>query len=285
MKTKKKKKYIIWGIIAAVFAVFCVAAFWQRLTVRIYTETTDKVSSSIRIVVLTDLHDSTYGKEQKTLIEEIQKQSPDLILLVGDIADDERAHNATEQLLSIIGAEYSCYYVTGNHEYWSGEIDTIKDMIRSYGVTILEGDTEIVHVGSQRIRLCGVDDPDGFRSTYPTDHGTAESWQEQFNACKTETGDGIYSILMSHRPELEKKYQNSGFDLAVAGHAHGGQFRIPGILNGFYAPNQGFFPKYAGGRYELGDTIMIVSRGLSKSRLPRIFNPPELVVVNLEPIK
>ena len=283
VKTKQKKRYIIWGIFAAVLALFFVAAFWQGLTVRTYTEATDKVSSSIRIAVITDLHDSTYGKEQKNLIKAIQKQTPDLILLVGDIADDDRPHDATEQLLSVIGAEYPCYYVTGNHEYWSGEADTIKDMIRSYGVTILEGNTEIVQAGNQKIGLCGIDDPDGFNSTYNTDHGKTESWQEQFDACEIQTGDDIYSILLSHRPELVEEYQNSGFDLVVAGHAHGGQIRIPGVLNGLYAPNQGFFPKYAGGRYELGNTIMLVSRGLSKSRLPRVFNPPELVMVNIEP--
>lgn len=283
MKLKHKKKYLTWGIVIVAFALFCVAAFWQGLTVRHYVETTDKVLSPIRIAVLTDFHDSSYGKSEKTLIAAIKKQDPDLILLVGDIADDERSHDATEQLLSAIGSEYTCYYVTGNHEYWSNEINAIKDMIRSYGVTVLEGDSKIVQVGEQKIRLCGVDDPDGFRSAYHTDHDAAESWQDQFNACKAQTGDDIYSILMSHRPELVEEYQDSGFDLVVAGHAHGGQFRIPGILNGFYSPNQGYFPKYAGGRYELGNTTMIVSRGLSKSRLPRIFNPPELVIMNIKP--
>lgn len=68
----------------------------------------------------------------------------------------------------------------------------------------------------------------------------------------------------------------------VAGHAHGGQIRIPGLFNGLYAPNQGLFPKYAGGSYDLGSSTVIVSRGLSKSVLPRVFNPPEIVVVDLE---
>ena len=285
VKTKQKKRCFTWGIVAAFLALSCVTAFWQGLTVRTYTEATDKMLSSIQIAVITDLHDSTYGREQKNLIKAIQKQNPDLILLVGDIADDERPHDATEELLSVIGAEYPCYYVTGNHEYWSGEVETIKDMIRSYGITVLEGDTEIVQIGDQKIRLCGVDDPDGFDSTYNTDHDKTESWQEQFDACKAQTGDNIYSILLSHRPELVEEYQDSGFDLVVAGHAHGGQIRIPGILNGLYAPNQGFFPKYAGRRYELGNTVMIVSRGLSKSRLPRVFNPPELIMVNIEPAK
>jgi len=69
----------------------------------------------------------------------------------------------------------------------------------------------------------------------------------------------------------------------VSGHAHGGQIRIPGLLNGLYAPDQGFLPEYAGGVYDLGSSTMIVSRGLAKSFIPRIFNPPEIVLISLEP--
>jgi predicted MPP superfamily phosphohydrolase len=93
----------------------------------------------------------------------------------------------------------------------------------------------------------------------------------------------LYSILLAHRPEHIDQYLNYGFDLVLSGHSHGGQWRIPFILNGLYAPDQGFFPKYAGGKYEHGSTIHIVGRGLSKNstRIPRIFNPPELVIIEL----
>lgn len=72
--------------------------------------------------------------------------------------------------------------------------------------------------------------------------------------------------------------------MILSGHAHGGQWIIPGILNGFYAPNQGFFPEYAGGLYKFDKKIFIVSRGLAKwstSIIPRIFNPPELVIIDI----
>jgi len=95
-----------------------------------------------------------------------------------------------------------------------------------------------------------------------------------------------YSILLSHRPELFDCYTGYDFDLVLSGHAHGGQWRIPLILpDGVFAPNQGWFPKYTSGVYEKNNTTMIVSRGLSQesTRTPRIFNPPELVVINLLP--
>ena len=68
-----------------------------------------------------------------------------------------------------------------------------------------------------------------------------------------------------------------------AGHSHGGQLRIPGLINGLFAPNQGFFRKYAGGQYALGAMTLIVSRGLGMNRMPRVFNPPELAVVEFKP--
>ena len=92
-------------------------------------------------------------------------------------------------------------------------------------------------------------------------------------------------MLMAHRPELTNQYATAGFDLVVSGHAHGGQVRIPLLVNGLCAPNQGWFPEYAGGEYKVDGTTLIVSRGLSTQRqmyIPRIFNRPELVLITIE---
>lgn len=82
-------------------------------------------------------------------------------------------------------------------------------------------------------------------------------------------------------------YQGKGFDLVLAGHAHGGQWRIPGVLNGLLAPDQGLLPAYAGGLYALEDTTLVVSRGLAResTRVPRLFNPPELVILDVIPAR
>ena len=94
---------------------------------------------------------------------------------------------------------------------------------------------------------------------------------------------GALNVVLSHRPSLMAEYARSGAHLVFSGHAHGGQVRVPLLLNGLYAPNQGFFPRYAGGLYDLDGTALAVSRGLSISRLPRVFNPPEAVVIDLVP--
>ena len=88
---------------------------------------------------------------------------------------------------------------------------------------------------------------------------------------------------MAHRPDFIEDYSRLGFDLVLSGHTHGGQVRIPFLLNGLYAPNQGYFPKYAGGLYDVGGTRLLVSRGLSYyPELPRIFNPPEIVLMEIK---
>lgn len=92
-----------------------------------------------------------------------------------------------------------------------------------------------------------------------------------------------FKILLAHRPELIEIYKKSHFDLVLSGHAHGGQVRIPFILNGLFAPDQGWFPEYVGGVYKHDSLTHIVSRGVSYNPLlPRIFNPPEVVVIEIK---
>ena len=91
----------------------------------------------------------------------------------------------------------------------------------------------------------------------------------------------VYSIKSKY-PELIDKYASAGYDLVVAGHAHGGQFRLP-FIGGVYAPGQGFLPKYTAGLYETDDLEMYVGTGIGNSVIPvRIFNPPEILTIILE---
>ena len=108
--------------------------------------------------------------------------------------------------------------------------------------------------------------------------------EEQIRQAMENVDSADFTVLLTHRPELLAKYAQFPLDLVVSGHAHGGQVRIPGVLNGLYAPNQGWFPKLAGGAYTQDGTTLIVSRGLAvRTRLPRIFNRPEVVLVRCVP--
>lgn len=262
-------------VIMAVFAVLFVIAVDNNIKVREYREITSKVTENKKLLLITDLHSVIYGNDQSSLIEKVNEIDPDAILLGGDIVDDKRDERGCRIFLEYIGSKYDCYYVSGNHEYWSYKINGIKDMIRSYGITVLEGEGVKL---SDEIVLLGVDDPDCGKEQY----GAYDDWYGQLYRCNSQVDKSLFNILLSHRPERTEDYNGCDFDVVLSGHAHGGQWRIPFVLNGLYAPDQGFFPKYAGGMYELGNADMIVSRGLALSNIPRIFNPPELVVLNIE---
>ena len=262
------------GILAA-------AALRKTLTIRSYTLYKQTLAAPIRLAVLTDLHSTFYGCGQKYLVRALEKQAPDMILMSGDMADDVVPHQGISELLAAIGRVYPCFYVTGNHECRSGEVANLKAMFTRYGVTVLSGQTAELSVKGQLLQIAGVDDPTCFEAADFSE--SAESWEDELAACRASLHGRAFHILLTHRPERVERYRDSGFDLVLAGHAHGGQVRIPGLVNGLFAPHQGIFPRYAGGQYALGETTLLVSRGLCKNRLPRVFNPPELVVVNVKP--
>ena len=272
---KRSKKLLLAGGIAAALLVW--AGLDTSLTVQTYTVESGKVEAPVRLALLTDLHSCDYGEGQRELLDAVEEQNPDLVLLGGDIVDDgpempeERALDTVEALAE----RWPTYYVTGNHEYRTGRAEEIKELIAGRGAVVLEGTCGLVTVGGQTLQICGVDDP----------AVGAAVWQSQLENVTAALEGDVCSILLSHRPERVTDYTGRGFDLVLSGHAHGGQWRIPVLGAGLIAPNQGLFPRYAGGTYDLEGTTLVVSRGLAResTRIPRLYNPPEVVIIELAP--
>lgn len=273
MKWTKKRKIIAVGLGALV--IVGIMAFDVRLKTVVYTIKSNKVDKEITIGLIADLHSCNYGENQKTLTDAVAKSNPDVILLAGDIIDDVIPRKKAGEFLEWSGKHYPSFYVTGNHEYWTGAIDKVRQYVRDFNVTVLEGDTALFDKDGQPMQIMGIND--------------REDTDERWNAELKQVGESIeadkFSVLVTHRPEEINRYLEYDFDLVVAGHAHGGQWRLPGVINGLLAPNQGLFPKYAGGRYDFDKTTFIVSRGLAResTRVPRIFNRPEYVVIKVVP--
>ena len=281
--TGRRRRYMPLLVFVCLLLLILYAFSESLRTVR-YTIETDKVTAPLRLVLLTDLHSCYYGKEQEQLIRAIHKTEPDFICMAGDIFDDKTSHQGTMDLLDGIADAYPCYYVTGNHEHWSDEVKILNALLASYGVTVLAGDTSVLTFGTQTITVSGIDDPTGFLDEGTPGTPDPDTWYGQLAIVQeTAAASPYFHILLSHRPEKTEEYSTSPFDLVLSGHAHGGQIRIPFLLNGLFAPNQGYFPSYAGGQYTLENTAMIVSRGLCRNDLPRVFNRPELVVVDIVP--
>ena len=275
----KKKIFISVGIVMAV--VLLVIAMDSRLLVCSYVLESDAVDAPVRIALVTDLHSCRYGDKQAELIEAIQRENPDVILMSGDIFDDQKDDTNTDLFLAGLAGKYPMYYVTGNHEYRSGEDAFLNKMaiLEKHSVTVLSDVSVTVEVGDQTLTLCGVNDP-AVTKRMPD----AGPYTARLDLVKPIEDADTFTVLLAHRPEYFEAYAARDFDLVLCGHAHGGQWRIPYLLNGLLAPNQGFFPKYAGGLYEQDGTTMIVSRGLARETtlVPRIFNRPELVIIEIQ---
>lgn len=279
LKSRNKNKFKL--IIILFLVLFIIVAFYNGLVVRDYVIKTDKLlpNQSIKIVLITDLHSHLYGKDQQKIANKIKDQNPDFIALAGDILDDEVPIYGTEVFLDAIKDIAPVYYVTGNHEIWTREVAKVKNLFRRYGVKVLENNYEEVSIKGIELIIAGAEDPDIIPYERPD-----SNWYDEVEKglLGVDNKDG-YKILLSHRPELVDFYNALDFDMVLSGHAHGGQVRIPFILNGLYAPHQGFFPKYAGGVYKHENYTHVVSRGASfNPKLPRIFNPPEVVAITIQ---
>lgn len=273
----RKKHWWILPVLA-ILVVLTLIALDERLILRTYTVVSPKLTAEVRLAVVTDFHSSDNADD---VVAMVASCAPDAVLMVGDMFDDDTQNRPTERTLSLmrqLSAQYPCYYVSGNHEAWTGEMDALYQQTEEAGVTVLRMSSGVLTVRGQRIALCGIPDP------YEMVFSGAPDTEEQLRQALEDVDSADFTVLLAHRPELLTKYAQFPLDLVVSGHAHGGQVRIPGVLNGLYAPNQGWFPKLAGGAYTQDGTTLIVSRGLAvRTRLPRIFNRPEVVLVRCVP--
>lgn len=261
------------GAVLSGALVLLIAAFDVRLRVVTYEIASDKVSAPVRLAVVSDHHSCAYGEGQRTLLDAAAAQSPDAVLMTGDIVDDEMPEENAWTAITGLAEAYPCFYVTGNHEWWIADTERVLQRMEDLGVTVLQGESAVLEANGQTVAICGIDDPDSGESGAQL-AGVGETVMEDY-----------FTVLLAHRPERIAAYLTYPFDLVLSGHAHGGQWRIPGVLNGLYAPHQGLFPIYAGGRYDFDRAAFIVSRGLAResTRVPRIFNRPELVIVDIVP--
>ena len=275
----RKRKFFKLAALLLLVAL-ALLALDTRFVVREYVVESDKIDAPVRLAVLTDLHGCGDDSGWAALLSAVEEARPDAILLVGDVFSADSDPSAELALLRRLAALAPAYYVTGNHEYWEYAVPALLEQIAETGVTVLDRSHETVQLNGQTINLCGIPDP--CAQSYTDLPGLETQLRQATEGVDPES----FTILLAHRPELIETYAATGaFDLVVSGHAHGGQIRIPLLVNGLYAPNQGWFPSYAGGRYTVGGTELIVSRGLStqvQMHIPRIFNRPELVIVDLQ---
>jgi len=275
---KIKKRYLLLAtIIVAIFL------YWQNnslvITRIIYKNANLPTSfDDFTIVHISDLHNKQFGENQKYLMEHIEKINPDIIVVTGDLVD-RRTYNLEIAMEFVNNAlkVAPVYYVSGNHEAWSGKYDVIVKKLEEAGVVVLDDKVVQIEHGEEFINIIGLSDPDFLTSDYLEGTNSTKLEKALSELSKVEG----FKLLLCHRPELMDLYVVNNIDLVFSGHAHGGQIRLP-FIGGILAPDQGFFPKYTSGSYSEKNTTMVVSRGLGNSVFPfRVFNRPEIIVVKL----
>ncbi|HIS49634.1 MAG TPA: metallophosphoesterase [Candidatus Gallacutalibacter pullistercoris] len=271
-------KKAVLGIVAAAAAL---TSYDQnnRLTVSEYEfsfSTLPESFDGLRIVQLSDLHNKRFGKKQARLLERVAALAPDMIAVTGDLIDRRRTtlQTALPAQELCIGAVWLApvFYVPGNHEAKFQEYPAFREQLMQLGVQVLENRTMHLSKRGASITIAGIADPDFFR-TQKTHFRT-----QLFGMIPVNAG---FTMLLSHRPEKLNDYGAAGADLVLAGHAHGGQIRLP-AAGPVWVPSQGLFPPLAQGARRFGKTTMVISRGLGNSLFPqRVFNCPEIVCVTL----
>ena len=283
MKKIKRKTIII--ILISIILLFFIGLYLyfenNYLQVSIYTVESSKIPkdfTGFKIVQISDFHNTKFKKLTNDIIKEIKNSNPNIIVITGDLIDAYKTNiDIAISFVEKINDIAPIYYVTGNHEARIENYEEFKNKLEENKVTILDDKLEVIKKDNSEINLIGIDDPSFNFNTYSDDSTIVED-----NLTSIQFDKNKFNILLSHRPELIDTYAKNNFDLVLTGHAHGGQIRIP-FIGGLIAPNQGLFPKYTSGAYEMGNTKMIVSRGIGNSILPfRINNRPELVVIELK---
>ena len=284
MTAKKKKPIIALAVVSALLTALILWIIWGNTALQLnkYTVSSERlprVFDGCKIAHISDLHNTEIGKDNETLLNMLREAKPDIIAITGDLIDSRITVVAAALLCAGEAVKIApCYYVTGNHEARVSECAELKAGLEAAGVVVLENERGEIELSGETITILGVDDP-----SFNTDYLFGDSASVVSNTlAEISTEDDGFAVLLSHRPELFDTYVACGVDLALSGHAHGGQFRLP-FVGGLVAPNQGLFPKYDSGLYTEGNTNMIVSRGIGNSILPfRFNNRPEVILIELK---
>lgn len=282
MKTKGKKHrgrgcltaLIILALIAAA-AAFLIKDSREDLEISRYEVASQKLPESFdgfKIVQLSDLHGAEFGEDGMELVDKVGSLEPDMIALTGDFVTDEGDLAAVEKLAARLVKLCPVYFISGNHEFGSGLAVMVRNILERAGVKYLSNEYLTINRGDDEILLGGVEDPLAYADMLSPD----ELAQKMNDAAPD-----AFKILLGHRNYWMTEYPELPVDLIFCGHAHGGLIRIPGV-GGLIGTDRRLFPDFDAGEYNNGRYTLIVSRGLGNSvPIPRIFNRPEIVCVEL----
>lgn len=268
--------------------VWCMLYDSNRFVIRTHEITDERIRKPLRAVVLADLHNKCYGKQNRRLLNAVRACRPDCVIIAGDMltAVPGKSFDIALHVLEELAKDYPIYYGNGNHEHRLKLYQrNYGDMAQRYEAALKElGIAPMVnsHVLLQNhgIAVYG-SEIDKF---YYRRFKVQDMEPDYLRQLLGEPDSGVYNILIAHNPDYFPRYAEWGADLTVSGHVHGGIVRVPLWGKGVASPNIRLFPKYDGGLFWEKGKTMLLSRGLGMHTIPfRLFNPGELWVVDFKP--
>ena len=245
----------------------------KKFIITRYEVVSSKLKNSFKAIMLVDLHNVEYGQDNKNLIAAIQEEKPDVIFFVGDMinyttTDFSNLLNLLKKLSKIA----SIYYSYGNHERYLKSHNKFKVRKQIQNMNKIN----LIYYAQDQVKIAGNKINIGAFCVSQNDWDTlGQRWFKFFEDPNT------FTILLSHFPwVVPDNYPETTVDVILSGHAHGGQIHLWNDL-GVYAPGKGLFARYTSGLHKLDNATEIVSRGLGDhTKIPRLHNQPELVVID-----
>lgn len=259
---------VLWILLGAILLVLGLFLLYNnKFVVRRYRLESEKLDRDLKIVLLSDLHNKVYGKDNAPLLARIAALKPDFIVIAGDLVDKRKPDIPIGVAFANGCGEIApTLYICGNHERERGTFDEICSRLKKVKV-----------LRNEWVELCGV------KIMGVTDH-YALPFAEPLQVLEQFEREEGYKIVAVHRPAdfySEMEIREHQVDLQLSGHTHGGVAHIP-FYGAIFAPGEGFWPKYPQGRYDEKGSTLIVGGGLGNTRLPlRLFNFPEIVEISV----
>ena len=277
------------------FIVLFIAMLWlmlydtTRFTVQKLTLRDSRIRKPCRAVVLSDLHNKQYGKNNELLLAKIRECEPDFILIAGDMitAKPGKSFEKTLEFLKKLSEICPICYGNGNHEQrlklypgtYGDMAEKLAKAFEEIGIAPLVNESTLLE--GYGIRVTGLEMDKRFYVRFRIPVMEDSYLRDTLGECKKE----FYSVLLAHNPDYFPNYAAWGADLVLSGHVHGGIVRVPFWGKGVLSPNVRLFPRYDGGIFHKGESTMLVDRGLGEHTIPfRLFNPAELWVLCFEPL-
>lgn len=280
-------------IILVAFVLFIVNSYVEnrRLNVNEYIIKSKKIPSEFdgyKIVAIADLHNSTFGKDNKRLLSRINSLKPDSIIIAGDmlVAKPNRQIDIPVTFMKELSKQYDIYYANGNHEKRALIYPEVYgDMGKKYTkemsklpIEWLSNRSISIERNGLKIVIYGLD----MKASYYKRFAKLPMKEEYLIQELGQPDMDLFNILIAHNPIYFEEYANWGADLTISGHNHGGMIRLP-FVGGIISPQVEMFPKFDRGLFEYKNRKMILTSGLGNHTIKlRFMNVPEIVSITLK---